>query len=186
MIGTLLSPHFIPWGWAYTPISIKGHDDLFKSLSVRPIVSSIDLISPPVEILKLSCLDLKSTTEQGNSIPLPHCTVVRGYGIFHDISMGLETIWVVGRIFVLDTPPKTSISGYLKVKASLLSHGEDNWLVWRSRPYTIYGKACAFEGQGWSSDHPASIPFTLSFWSGTWRCHTKYLLDALANIFLQN
>ena len=28
--------------------------------------------------------------------PLPPCTVVRGYGIFHDISMGLETIWVVG------------------------------------------------------------------------------------------
>ena len=27
----------------------------------------------------------------------------------------------------------------------------------------MYGKACAFEGQGWSSDHPVSIPFTLSF-----------------------
>ena len=30
------------------------------------------------------------------------------------------------RVFVLDTPPKTTIFGYLKVKASLLSCGEGN------------------------------------------------------------
>ena len=29
------------------------------------------------------------------------------------------------RIFVLDTPPKTSILGHLKVKADQLSHGGD-------------------------------------------------------------
>ena len=43
-----------------------------------------------------SCLDLKSTPKHGNSIPLPPSTAVRGYGIFHDISMGLETICAVG------------------------------------------------------------------------------------------
>ena len=74
--------------------------------------------------IKLSCLDLKSTPKHRSSIPLPHCTVVRGYEIFHDVSRGLETFWVVGD-YVMDTPPKTSIVGHLKVKADQLSHGMD-------------------------------------------------------------
>ena len=62
---------------------------------------------------------------------------------------------------MLDKPPKTSIFGHLKVKAEQLTQGKG------------YGRAtdlsegqghipymenpCAFEGQGWSSDHPGSI-----------------------------
>ena len=45
---------------------------------------------------------------------------------------------------MLDTPPKTTIFRDLKVKADLLSHGEGNCLVWRSRPMTILGRPCAF------------------------------------------
>ena len=45
---------------------------------------------------------------------------------------------------MLDTPPKTSIFGDLKVKADQLSHGEGNCLVWRSRPNTILRRPCAF------------------------------------------
>ena len=45
---------------------------------------------------------------------------------------------------MLDTPPKTTIFGDLKVKADLLSHGEGNCLVWRSRTNTILGSPCAF------------------------------------------
>ena len=33
---------------------------------------------------------------------------------------------------------------------------QGNWLVWRSKPYTLNGMPCAFEGQGWSPDHPGS------------------------------
>ena len=45
---------------------------------------------------------------------------------------------------MLETPPKTTIFGDLKFKADLLSHGEGNCLVWRSRPNTILGRPCAF------------------------------------------
>ena len=73
----------------------------------RPIVSSIDLTSPVWKYsLKLSCLDLKSNPKHRNSILLSHCTVVKGYGIFHDISMGLETIWVVGECLCMTHPLK--------------------------------------------------------------------------------
>ena len=92
------------------------------------------------------------------------------------------------RLFVLETSPKLPYwtpdgQGWSADSRWRLWQGD--WLIWRSRPYAIYGKPCAFEGQGWSSDHPVSIPFTLSFWSGTWRSHTKSVLDGLANIFLQ-
>ena len=84
----------------------------------------------------MSCLDLKGTPKHRSSIPLPHCTVVRGYGNFHDISRGLETFWVVGE-YLCWTPPKTSIFGHLRVKADQLSHGEG------------YGRAIdLFEGEG--------------------------------------
>ena len=71
------------------------------------------------------------------------------------------------RLFVLDTPPKTSIFGHLRVKADQLTCGESYGRVIDSSegqghmPYMV--NPCAFEGQGWSSDHPVSIPFTLSF-----------------------
>ena len=74
--------------------------------------------------IKLSCLDLKSTPKHRSNIPLPHCTMVRGYGIFHDVYRGLETFWVVGE-YLLDTPPKTSIFGHLKIKADQLSCSGD-------------------------------------------------------------
>ena len=45
---------------------------------------------------------------------------------------------------MLDTPPKTSIFGDLKVKAGQMSHGKGNCLVKRSRPVTILGRPCAF------------------------------------------
>ena len=38
--------------------------------------------------------------------------------------MSLETICAVGRLFVLDTPPKTSIFEHLRVKADQLSCNE--------------------------------------------------------------
>ena len=66
-------------------------------------------MKPPVKYsLKLSCLDLKSTPKHGNSTPLPNYTAVRGYGFFHDISMGLETIWVVGEYLCWTHPLKVS------------------------------------------------------------------------------
>ena len=70
-------------------------------------------------------MDLKSTPTYRSSIPLPHCTAVRGYGIFHDVSRGFGDFLGGWRIFVLDTPPKTSIFGDLRIKADQLSHGED-------------------------------------------------------------
>ena len=93
-------------------------------------------------------MDLKSTPKHRSSIPLPPCTTVRGYGIFHDISRGLETIWVVGEYLCMPHPLKLPYFGYLKVKAIQMSSGEGTWHVWRSRPYTIYGNACAF-GRFW-------------------------------------
>ena len=51
--------------------------------------------------------------------------MVRGYGILHDVSRGLETFFGGWRVFVLDTSPKTSIFGDLRVKADQLSHGGD-------------------------------------------------------------
>ena len=84
-----------------------GHNDLPKGQSVKSIVSSIDLIRPPVKYsLKMSCLDLKSTPKHGKSIPLAHCITVRRYGIFHDVSMGLETFWVVGEYLCWTHPLK--------------------------------------------------------------------------------
>ena len=50
--------------------------------------------------------------------------MVRGYGIFHDTSMGLETIWVVGEYLCWTLTPKTSIFGHLRVKADQLFCGE--------------------------------------------------------------
>ena len=61
---------------------------------------------------------------------------------------------------MLDTPPKTSIFGHLRVKADQLSHSEGYGRVIDLSegqghiPYN--GKPCAFEGQGWSPDHPGS------------------------------
>ena len=55
---------------------------------------------------------------------LPPCTAVRGYGTFHDISMGFGDYLCSWRLFVLDMPPKTSIFGHLRVKADKLSCGE--------------------------------------------------------------
>ena len=104
-------------------------------------------------------MDLKSTAKHENSIPLPHCTAVRGYGIFHDVSMGLETIWAVGDYLCWTHPLKFHIwtpKGQGWSVVSWWRIWQDNWLVWRSRPYTLYGKPCAFEGQSWSSDHPGS------------------------------
>ena len=98
-MGTLSSPQFIPWVWAYTPILLIGHDDPFKVLSVKSLVSSIDLISSLGKYsLILSHLDLKSTPNHGNSIPLPTATVVRVDGNFHEfpwvwrLSVQLEII----------------------------------------------------------------------------------------------
>ena len=51
-------------------------------------------------------MDLKSTPKHRSSIPLPLCIAVRGYGIFHDISRGLETIWVVGEYLCMPHPLK--------------------------------------------------------------------------------
>ena len=103
----------------------------------RPIVSSIDLISPQEKYsLILSRLDLTSTPNHGNSIPLLPTTAFRVDGIsmnFHWCGDYLYS-W---RVFVLDTPPKTSIFGHLMVKADQLTQGER------------YGRAIDLsEGQG--------------------------------------
>ena len=74
-------------------------------------------------------MDLKSTPKHRSSIPLPPCTTVRGYGIFHDISRGLETIWVVGEYLCMPHPLKLPYFGYLKVKAIQMSSGEGTWHV---------------------------------------------------------
>ena len=78
-------------------------------------------------------MDLKSTPQHENSIPLPPCTTVRGYGIFHDISMGLETIWVVGEYLCWTHPLKLP---YLD--------------TWRSRPFRCLAERVIdlSEGQG--------------------------------------
>ena len=63
--------------------------------------------------------------------------MVKGYGIFHDVSRGLGDFLGSWRIFVPDKSPKTSIFGHLKVKADKLSCSEG------------YGRAIDFlEGQG--------------------------------------
>ena len=53
---------------------------------------------------------------------------------------------------MLDTPPKTSIFGHLRVKVDQLTQGEGYGrainLSRRSRSYTLYGNPHAFEGQG--------------------------------------
>ena len=126
----------------------------------RPIVSSIDLISPPGKMLKLSCLDLKSTPKHGNSIPLPHCTAVRGYEIFHDISMGFGDYLCSWRLFV---PRHTTQNFHIWI-----SKGQDQSAVLQREAIDLsegqghipyMGKACAFEGQGWSSDTPCLHSF---------------------------
>ena len=71
----------------------------------RPVVSTIDLISPLRKYsFILLHLDLKSTPKDGNSIALPPSTAVKVDGNFHDISMGLETICIVGD-YLWRTPP---------------------------------------------------------------------------------
>ena len=91
---------------------------------------------------------------------------------------------------MLDTPPKTSIFGHLLVKADQLFCAEG------------YGRAIDLsEGQGhipYMESHvllkvkvghlTTLSPFLLLFHfdPGTCRSHTKSVLDALANIFLQN
>ena len=101
-MGTLLNPYIIPCRKAYTPISKLGHDDLLNSLSVMPIVSSIDLFSSLVEILiYFTTFGPESTPFHGNSIPLPPATAVRVDGNFHGFG-GYLCSW---RIYVLDTPP---------------------------------------------------------------------------------
>ena len=117
-MGTLLSHQIISWGWAYTPISLIGHDNLSKALLLKPIGSSIDLISPLEKYsLILSHFDLKSTPNHGNSIPLPPTTTVRVDGNFH----GFGDYLCSWRLFVLDKPPKTSIFAHLRVKADQLT-----------------------------------------------------------------
>ena len=76
---------------------------------------------------------MKSTPKHENSISLPSTTAVRVDGNFYGLG-GYLCCW---RIFVLDTPPKTSIFGHLKVKADQLTQGEG------------YGRAVDLsEGQG--------------------------------------
>ena len=64
------------------------------------------------------------------------------------------------RIFVLNTPPKTSIFGHLRVKADQVSHGEgygraiDLSEGQGHIPYMV--RHVLLEGQGWSPDHPGS------------------------------
>ena len=108
-----------------------------KPCQCRQIVSSIDLISPLEKYsLILSHLDLKSTPNHGNSIPLPPTTTMRGDGNFHKfpwvwrLSVQLEIICV-------KHIPKTSIFGHLRIKADQLTWGEG------------YGRAIGLsEGQG--------------------------------------
>ena len=69
--------------------------------------------------------DLKSTPKHRSSIPLPHCTTVKGCGKFPWCLQGFGDFLGSWRIFVPDTPPKTSISGYLRVKADQLSCSGD-------------------------------------------------------------
>ena len=61
---------------------------------------------------------------------------------------------------MLDTPPKTTIFGDLKVKADLLSRSEGNCLIPEVKAKYHIRKAMCFwkfpQGQGWSPDHPDS------------------------------
>ena len=105
--------------------------------------------------IKLSCLDMKSTPKHrstlycGNGLwNFPWC--LQGFGDF----LGG---W---RIFVLDTPPKTSIFGHFKGqgwsavswwgygRAIDLSEGQDHI------PYMV--RHVLLEGHGWSHDDPGS------------------------------
>ena len=64
------------------------------------------------------------------------------------------------RIFVLDTTPKTSIFGHLRVKADQLScsggYGRAIDLSEGQGHIPYMERHVLLEGQGWSSDHPGS------------------------------
>ena len=72
------------------------------------------------------------------------------------------------RIFVLDTPPKSSIFGHLKIKADQLTQGEGYGraidLVWRSRPYAYIWKNMCFWRSRLVIWPPWLKSLSLSFW----------------------
>ena len=80
--------------------------------------------------------------------------------------MVLEAICVIGdylciapplnfHIWIVEGQGQSADSREGKGEAIDFSEGQGHIIM--------YGRACPFEGQGWSSDHPVLIPFTLSF-----------------------
>ena len=146
-------------GWTYIPIKRIGHHDLSKGQVVKANCKLYWPKQPPGGNTHLNChvFDLKSTSTHRSSIPLPHCTMVRGYGNFHDVSRGLETFWVVGEYLCWTHTPKTSIFGHLRVKADWLSCGGDmaGQDLSEGQGHIPYMEGhVLLEGQGWSPDHP--------------------------------
>ena len=132
-----------------------------KPCQWRPIVSSIDLISPQQNTHLVYHIWMWKVL-QNMGIVFP-CHLLLQWGLM-EISMnfhGFGGYLCSWRLFVLYTPPKTSLiwtpEGQGWSADSMWRLWQGNWLIWRSRPYAIYGNPCAFEGQGWSSDHPGSI-----------------------------
>ena len=131
----------------------------------RPIVSSIDLISPLYKYsLSLSHLDLKSTPKHGNSIPLPPSTAVRVDGNFH----GFGDYLCSWRLFVLDTPPKTSIFGHLRVKLICWLEVKDmagQLTCLKVKAICLIWKTMCFWRSGLITWPLWLNPLSLSFWS---------------------
>ena len=102
----------------------------------------------------------------GIVFPLPPATVVRVDGNFHELPWSWRLFVLLEIICAWHTPLNFHIwisEGQGQSAELRRGLGQSNWLVWRLRPYTIYGRACAFEGQGWLSDQPCLITFTFHF-----------------------
>ena len=111
-------------------------------------------------------MDLKSTPGHWSHIPLPHRIAVRGYGIFQDVSWGLETYWLVGAEMCWTHPLNLP---YLEIKRSRLipcltmrvivwSGGQGHWPYLEDHVLLEVSRS-----QGWSPDHPDSRISLLHF-----------------------
>ena len=144
--------HFKPanysLGWPYTPIWKIGHDDLSKSLSVKAIVSSIGLIRPCRNTHLLYHIWTWKVSQ--NMEIVFSCHLLPWWGLM-EISMnfhGFGDYLCSWRLLVLDTTPKNSIFGHLRVKTDQLTWGEG------------YGRVIdSSEGQG-----HMSYMETMCFW----------------------
>ena len=86
------------------PISKLGHDDLLNSCQWMPILSSIDLYSPLVEILiYFTTFGPEKYSKPWELYSLATATAVRVDGNFHEFH-GFGGYLCSWRIYVMDTP----------------------------------------------------------------------------------